>query len=331
MLVSVVVPVYNVERYLCKCVDSLLQQTYSDLEIILVNDGSPDKCGTICDAYMSKYKHIKVLHQENQGVSVARNNGAKLARGEYIAFVDPDDYVHKDYIKFLAEMAQKTDAEIVAVPSMNVTETQEINCQEEIALQEIVIYDTQKEKLEALFYAKGFGYAPWAKIFSRRLIERNPYPPELRIAEDAVATFHCVLDTNKVAVCKTKPLYYCVQRKGSATHSGVNIEYLKMRMKPLNEQLQYVRLNCPELTSGIVYRIGLGIVSDVANMMWNNQNDKAIFMQLQQELKPYLSTILQNPNLAIGFKVRCITVCMGYLPTKILWKMVDKIKGRTPA
>ena len=100
-LISVVVPVYKVEKQLCRCVDSLIRQTYGNIEIILVDDGSPDGCPALCDGYAKKDSRIKVIHRQNGGLSAARNSGIDVARGEYIAFVDSDDYVADDYIDFM--------------------------------------------------------------------------------------------------------------------------------------------------------------------------------------------------------------------------------------
>lgn len=100
-LISVIVPVYNVEKYLSRCVDSIIGQTYSNLEIILVNDGSTDLSGAICDEYKKKDKRIVVIHQKNGGLSQARNSGMEIMSGKYVAFVDSDDYISEDYIEYL--------------------------------------------------------------------------------------------------------------------------------------------------------------------------------------------------------------------------------------
>lgn len=94
--ISIIVPIYNVEKYLPKCIESILSQTFTNFELILVNDGSKDRSGIICDEYASKDNRIKVIHKENGGVSSARNSGVDLASGKYIGFVDPDDYIKKD-------------------------------------------------------------------------------------------------------------------------------------------------------------------------------------------------------------------------------------------
>jgi glycosyltransferase involved in cell wall biosynthesis len=113
-LVSVIVPIYNVEIYLEKCINSIINQTYKNLEIILVDDGSPDNCGKICDEYVLKDKRIKVIHKPNGGLSDARNAGLDMAKGEYIGFVDSDDYIAEEMYKELVDIALKDGADIVA-------------------------------------------------------------------------------------------------------------------------------------------------------------------------------------------------------------------------
>ena len=107
--ISVIVPVYKVEKYLADCVQSLMEQTFQDIEIILVDDGSPDRCGVLCDKLAEKDSRIRVIHQSNQGLSCARNSGVKAAIGRYICFVDSDDLVAPDYCQVLLELLEKTD------------------------------------------------------------------------------------------------------------------------------------------------------------------------------------------------------------------------------
>ena len=110
--ISVIVPVYNVERYLPACIDSILNQSFYDLEVILIDDGSPDRCGVICDEYSHKDKRIKVIHQDNHGVSFARNEGLKIATGDYYGFVDPDDFISPDMYCTMIKAAEDEDAGI---------------------------------------------------------------------------------------------------------------------------------------------------------------------------------------------------------------------------
>lgn len=117
-LISVIIPVYKVEKYLDECIQSVINQTYKNLEIILVDDGSPDNCGKICDEYAKKDNRIKVIHKENGGLSSARNAGLDIARGEYISFIDSDDYVSKDFIKNMS--IQMANADLIICGMKNV-------------------------------------------------------------------------------------------------------------------------------------------------------------------------------------------------------------------
>ena len=114
LLISVIVPVYNTEKYLGRCVDSIINQTYTNLEIILVDDGSPDNSPAICDEYAKKDQRIKVIHKENGGLSSARNAGLDIAKGDFISFIDSDDWVEKDLFEVLVSLYGKTQAEIIA-------------------------------------------------------------------------------------------------------------------------------------------------------------------------------------------------------------------------
>ena len=112
-LVSIIIPIYNVEKYLRKCIDSALKQTYRDIELVLVDDGSTDSCSQICNDYVSLDSRVKVIHQENGGLSFARNNGFKMARGEYVYFLDSDDYIAKNAIKELYDEAKEKNLDVV--------------------------------------------------------------------------------------------------------------------------------------------------------------------------------------------------------------------------
>lgn len=111
-LISVIVPIYNVEKYLARCVDSIVNQTYKNLEIILVDDGSPDRCPKMCDDYAEKDSRIKVVHKKNGGLSDARNAGMAVATGEYISFIDSDDYVSDDFFECLLDVMNKENSDI---------------------------------------------------------------------------------------------------------------------------------------------------------------------------------------------------------------------------
>ena len=195
-LISVIVPVYNVEPYLRQCLDSIVNQTYPNIEILIVDDGSPDRCGEICDEYAEKDSRIIVIHQENAGLSAARNAALDIARGEYIMFVDSDDWVEPIFCEKALEMALEYQVEIAIfgyysvyqnklIP--NVTHTPRILDGTE-AIQHIVLYDEPS-----------LCNAVWNKIYHKRLFQNLRFPLGMT-AEDAALQYKFLFLTPKVYV-----------------------------------------------------------------------------------------------------------------------------------
>ncbi len=159
-LITVIVPVFKVEKYLEKCVKSICCQTYKNLEIILVDDGSPDNCGKMCDKYAKSDKRIKVIHKENGGLSDARNAGIKMATGKYIAFVDSDDYVSNDYIEYMYKILKKENTKISICELQIVWKNTTIENNKENKVQKL----TSKQALENLLYSQGIDVSAPRKI-----------------------------------------------------------------------------------------------------------------------------------------------------------------------
>ena len=150
-LISVIVPIYKVEKYLTICVDSLLRQSYGNLEIILVDDGSPDECPAICDQYQNKDNRIKVIHKKNGGLSDARNAGLDIAQGEYVAFVDSDDFIDEDYICKLYDALQQNRASIAVCGIQIIDESNKVT--EQICVtQDKKLSFKQRHSIESNFY-----------------------------------------------------------------------------------------------------------------------------------------------------------------------------------
>lgn len=167
--VSIIIPVYNVEEWIEECLESLRQQTYSEYEIILVDDGSTDKSGIICDQFAATHASTCVLHQNNQGVSVARNNGIRHATGEYIVFIDPDDVISKDYLEVLISTMENENSEMAIARY----------CCEDVKLLENSNRDTRIENIKArhvldyILDGKSYDGYLWNKIFLRSIINEN--------------------------------------------------------------------------------------------------------------------------------------------------------------
>lgn len=208
-LISVVLPVYKVERYLGKCLDNLLQQTYPKLEIILVEDGSPDRCPEICDGYAQKDARVRVIHKANEGVSVARNVGIAAAEGELIAFVDSDDFTSTDMIESLYRTMISRNAQI-SVCGMREVRPNEAPPPEGRGH---VATLSAEQALSTMLYQKLFYTAPWAKLMTTEIARAHLFPPAQRYED--MATTYLWLSEAKVVAVDTSVKYYYVQHVSS--------------------------------------------------------------------------------------------------------------------
>jgi len=217
-LLSIIVPVYNVERYLPKCLDSILAQTFTEFEVIAVDDGSPDDCGQILDEYAKKDEKIIVVHKENGGVSSARNAGLDVAQGEYIGFVDPDDYIENDMYEFLYNEAIAGDYDIVQCNYAQVDKDGNVvHRLDHIKNREFA--DTNE--LLCAFFENDIRSCAWNKIFRREVIKDVRFMSELRVAEDKLFVHNCLRCAKKVKITD-KYCYYYVVSNSSVIHSAIN-------------------------------------------------------------------------------------------------------------
>lgn len=215
-MVSVIIPIYKVEKYLRKCIDSVLNQTYQDFEIILVDDCSPDNCPEICDEYAKSDDRIKVIHKENGGVSSARNAGLKVATGEYIAFVDSDDFISENFLEILLDGLLTNGADLSCCDRFIIYEGKGDNIQElesHVNWQEVT---TQKFDY-ALTEEKYAGFA-WNKLFKKDiLLQKNlKFDEQIFTGEDLAFVLEYLTLCEKVAYTQT-PLYGYLVRDNSIT------------------------------------------------------------------------------------------------------------------
>lgn len=228
--ISVIVPVYRVEKYLGRCVNSLLGQTLSDIEIILVDDGSPDGCPALCDEFAKKDGRIKVLHKENEGLGLARNSGMSLAVGEYIAFVDSDDYVKSEMYRTLYEAAQRENADIAmcglccigGIMSAKENDVQNINC-----FDGYTVFDG-KEGIDRLMLDisgalpkedqdSRYGFSSVKNIYRKEVLEKNKirFLSEKEVMSEDVFFLLDFLDKCECAV-GVPGAFYCYCRNGQS-------------------------------------------------------------------------------------------------------------------
>lgn len=209
--ISIIVPIYNVERYLHKCVDSILNQTFSDIEIILVDDGSVDNSGAICDEYELQDSRVRVIHKENGGLSSARNTGLDIARGKYIGFVDSDDYIANDMYEVLYRQLIEHQADLSSVGIIDVYENRASEIMQNTTIQLV----DQKQAIKLVVDGKGiFAYA-WNKLYKRELFKEIRYPVG-KTVEDAFIIIDLLLLCNKIVV-NSEQKYFYYRRSDSIT------------------------------------------------------------------------------------------------------------------
>lgn len=212
-LISVIVPVYKVEQFLPRCVESLLHQTYANLEIILVDDGSPDRCGEICDEYAKTDSRIKVIHKPNGGLSSARNAGIDIANGEYIAFVDSDDWVDTDCYEKLINLAHKYQVAFAYAGRYDVDGATGLETIGLCPQKEEVI--SGEEMASRIFHWDNVDSAAWDKLYARALFDGIRYPENV-IVEDLPVTYRLALRAGQCALGNFS-FYHYYHRPGSIT------------------------------------------------------------------------------------------------------------------
>lgn len=243
VVISVIVPVYNAEKYLNRCIESILDQTFKDLELILVDDGSKDSSGDICEKYAGRDQRIKVIHQENKGQAAARNRGVFSAAGEWIAFVDADDMIQQQMLEYLYRAVISTNSKIAVCKLLESNECpagfkqeQNYNC---------TFIRLDEKKLLQWCTATDLNvvdkYIYWivcAKLVHKSLVKVFPFE-EGRIYEDNALVFKWLFNAGSIAVCNNVMYFYCVNHTGT-TKSNYSIRKLDW-LWALEEQIKFYK------------------------------------------------------------------------------------------
>ena len=235
-LISVIVPIYNVEKYLNKCIESIINQSYSNLEIILVDDGSKDSSGIMCDSYILKDKRIKVIHKENGGLSDARNVGLDKAKGEYIVFIDSDDWIDEKMIEILYNIVKKNNSDI-SICDYFLAYNEEIQTQKE----DIEVINLSNIEALKKIYDKDLGVCmivAWNKLYKRNLFKDDIRYPYGKIHEDEFTTYKLLYKAEKISYTNQK-MYYYRQRENSIT-SSFNKKRLDC-LEAFDERVKYMK------------------------------------------------------------------------------------------
>ncbi len=318
-LISVIVPVYKVEAYLNRCVDSILGQTYKNLEVILVDDGSPDGSGAICDAYAEKDARVRVIHKENGGLSSARNAGIDIAKGEYLAFVDSDDWIEPETYKTMLELAKKHNAKMVCGGRYDVDDDTMARTVGLCPVKEEVI--TGEEMLGRVFLWDNCDSSACDKLFHRSLYDRVRYPFGV-VCEDVAVFYLLAEQTERVVLCP-KPFYNYFHHKGTITttaispktfhfqqHTDTIYPYALAHFPNIKNQARYFRIR------SLVH--GITVVSQAENCVGNKFMPQ--YRDCCRELRKHITFIITSPLVRGREKRTWLIMALGiYRPLRRMY------------
>lgn len=296
-LVTVIVPVYNVEDYLSECVESILSQTYSKLQIILVDDGSTDNSGAICDLFEKKDQRIKVFHKENGGQGSARNIALDFANGEYLFFVDSDDVISSETIEKMHELIQCYDADICVC---NFYRFNEMPVRIIESVNEIKIYN-RDEALFDICKDETLKSYVWNKLFRRRMFAEKRFPCN-KVFEDAAILFEVVGNAQRVVYTPEK--YYFYRKRPSSTIYQVTEKRYLNELEAYEKQLEFAMKECQRGIKWIECKIA-EIIRDLLDCGYIEINNPLV-RRMQLIYRKYLVFILKNNQYSKGMKISAI-------------------------
>ena len=306
--VSIVVPVYNVEDYLKYCVDSLINQSYKNIEIILVDDGSTDDSGRICDEYAQEDDRVRVLHIENGGLSNARNTGVNVASAEWVIFIDSDDYYDRRTVEYLVQLQKKYAVDLVATSVIEVRDFQSddfIGSLTDIDSLKLDRYTALKE----MFYGNIVGTHPGGKLYKKEILMKFPFPKGM-IYEDLAVSFEHIGACNEIAVGYIN-LYKYYRRPGSIVNSSYSDKFLDF-YKAIELNREYVERDYPNdqemkkaLTVRYVFK-GLHVVHTLLGSQMYEQVNK-----IRKEYRRYWKDILINSHITRKNKLKYLLLLLS--------------------
>lgn len=320
-IVTIIIPVYNVSEYLENCVSSILRQTYENIEIILVDDGSPDNSGEICDKLAEKDPRIVVIHKENGGVSSARNAALDIMKGEYVTFVDGDDYVADDFIECMYSAIVRYNADIATCGHYRVEFNGSIKSVYELSDDpDFVVCKSGIESLTDMFYGKTCSASSGSKLYNRKFFEKLRFPGYV-MGEDTYVVYHAFSEAQSIAHTN-KPLYYYVQHSSSVTNSKTN--YIKF--------YDYVRLydHILEVDKNLDNKTYFASLANrlIENNFWvymklrncpnmYTQEKKHIF----ENIKKFRGNVITNPKSELRVRGACILSYFGPKMIKLVYDL----------
>lgn len=332
-LVSVIVPIYKVEKYLGQCIRSILAQTYEKLQIILVDDGSPDRCGEICEEYAGKDSRITVIHKENGGLSDARNAGMEKAIGEWFVFVDSDDYIAPDMVEQLYGLAVAHQAKMAWCAIKEVAEDTEYNEKEfhdnnfpgDYSDNEITVYSPSEAEKQFYTMNKQQCLVTWNKIYHKSLFDGVLFPKG-KLYEDGYTIYRTIYAADKI-VTTSRPLYCYRQRKGSIMEKNSGRIFVPSLEAGKERMDFYLAHNEHEL-----FRLELNLDLYLAIHFYQIIKDKELRWEIKQWYKMFYQDYFKKEKWPMAKRVRMKSFLIGnpcYLLISSFETLYNRITGKT--
>lgn len=315
-IVSIVVPVYNAEKSLKKCVNLIQHQTYRNIEIILVDDGSTDKSGVVCDALKNSDKRIKVIHTDNAGVSSARNDGIKISTGKYITFVDSDDYIEKNMIEVMINQIINNNADICICGNSDVDEKGNIINFTSLDANSKIFKMDNISALKCMLDEKPYNGVCWGKLYKRSLFNDLYFNRKIRIAEDLEVLYKVFYKAKQVVYIPDALYNYSINTT-SVTHDLLSDKWLD-EINVCDEIVKFSEEHCQEISDYAKKRY-IRINFTLAERIFEHNYNMISLKEIKSNLKKYK---LNNKNiLNKNFKIKIFLI--EYIPfvLKIYYKL----------
>lgn len=300
LLVSVVIPIYKVEKYLDRCIESVLAQTYTNLEIILVDDGSPDRCPEICDGYAMRDDRITVIHKENGGLSSARNAGIEVMSGEYVTFLDSDDFLEGKAIGRWVGLAEEKNADLVIGRFADYYDGDNLSSYEITNYSEVW---SSADAFRKMFVENDRLCTAWGKLYKVNLFQTERYPEEIRFAEDMFVIHKMFHNANKI-VYDSNVSYYYNQEGESLVRSRFELCKLQ-RVDAIAEWVDFVCENYPALYETAFAYYGTVLVNTCMTLyMMQNPDVNCHLSMYLSYLREHCKKWIKNKHMNIKSKIK---------------------------
>ena len=319
-LISIVVPIYNTGSLLKRCLNSIVNQTYKNLEILLIDDGSTDDSGKICDEYKGLYNNIKVFHNNHLGVSCSRNYGITIAKGEYILFIDSDDFIDCNYVSNLYNTSNKYNSDLVISTYIDYYDNDKIKIQETFNITKI----TKETCIKKMLLQDKMDVSVYAKLYKKCIFDNIKFPED-EIYEDFKIFYKVVEQAKNIYFIDYKGYYY-YQRTNSIIHSKIDDSKLIL-LKNVDEMLNFIKEKYPSLIDCAIRRYVYCNYHILGRAVYNSKYN-IVCKNIRKNILKYKHKIFFQFNYSLKEKIATIMLSFGIEQFKFFWNMYSFFKKK---